>query len=70
MRVGAGRDLRNLYAQFGNVLRRSCPGWQVALLGNDRQLPGQMGLRLEPRLALVNGGIPVQLLLGAVSQAA
>jgi putative N6-adenine-specific DNA methylase len=32
VRVSEGKDLRNLYAQFGNVLRRQCPGWNVAVL--------------------------------------
>ena len=31
VRVSEGKDLRNLYAQFGNVLRRQCPGWNVAV---------------------------------------
>jgi len=59
VRVGAGHDLRNLYAQLGKVLRARCPGWQVALLGNDRQLLGQMGMAFDTSLGLVNGGIKV-----------
>ena len=66
VRVGAGGDLRNLYAQFGKVLRSRCPGWHVALLCNDRQLLGQMGLALDTSLGMVNGGIKVMLARGIV----
>jgi len=66
VRVSANQDLRNLYAQFGKVLRTQCPGWQVAILCSDRQLLGQTGMRLDTRLSLVNGGIPVKLAQGTV----
>lgn len=66
LRVAANRDLRNLYAQLGNVLRASYPGWQVAILSNDRQLLGQIRLHLDTSLALVNGGIAVVLAQGTV----
>ena len=66
VRVDAGGDLRNLYAQFGKVLRSRCPGWRVALLCNDRRLLGQTGLALDMSLAMVNGGIKVMLARGTV----
>lgn len=66
VRVGAGHDLRNLYAQFGNVLRTRCPGWQVAVLCSDRRLLGQLGLALDTSLTLENGGIRVLLGRGRV----
>jgi putative N6-adenine-specific DNA methylase len=66
LRVAANRDLRNLYAQFGNVLRASFAGWRVAILGNDRQLLGQLRLPLDTSLALVNGGIAVVLARGSI----
>jgi putative N6-adenine-specific DNA methylase len=66
VRVGAGGDLRNLYAQLGKVLRGRCPGWHVALLCNDRRLLGQMGLALDTSLGMVNGGISVILARGIV----
>jgi putative N6-adenine-specific DNA methylase len=61
VRVSQGSDLRNLYAQFGNVLRRVCPGWNVAVLCNDPILLGQMQLELDTSLGFVNGGIGVRL---------
>jgi putative N6-adenine-specific DNA methylase len=66
VRVSAGNDLRNLYAQLGKVLRSRCPGWQVALLCNDRRLLGQTGLALDASLGLVNGGIAVILARGTI----
>ncbi|MGD0879328.1 MAG: class I SAM-dependent RNA methyltransferase [Anaerolineales bacterium] len=61
VRVSQGSDLRNLYAQFGHVLRRQCPGWNVAVLCNDPVLLGQMHMELETSLGFVNGGISVRL---------
>lgn len=65
-RVSAGKDLRNLYAQFGNVLRQLCFGWQVAVLSSDPMLLGQMKLKLDASLSMLNGGIRVNLVRGIV----
>ena len=59
VRVSEGKDLRNLYAQFGNLLRARFGGWKAGFLCNDRALAGQVGLPLEPALRFANGGIPV-----------
>ncbi len=69
VRVSAAQDLRNLYAQFGHVLRAHCPGWQVAFLCNDPQLIGQTRLRLDTSLAWINGGLRVRLARGVVESA-
>lgn len=61
VRVSANRDLRNLYAQFGKVLRAGCGGWQVALLSNDPQLVANTGLDFNEGFGLVNGGVAVRL---------
>ncbi len=66
LRVRSAKDLRDLYAQFGNVLRAKCPGWQVAVLCNDLALLGQTRLRLDTSLAMVNGGVAVRLGRGKV----
>ena len=68
LRISSGQDVRNLYAQFGKVLRAVCPGWHVAILCSDRRLLGQLGLRLDTGLALVNGGIAVTLGRGVVGE--
>jgi putative N6-adenine-specific DNA methylase len=62
VRVGDRKRLRDLYAQFGNVLRAKCPGWQVALLTARPELERQTGLPLSSKLETSNGGIPVRLM--------
>ncbi len=69
VRVSEGKDLRNLYAQFGNVLRLHCPGWQVAVLCNDPILLGQMQMKLDTTLGFVNGGLQVRVARGVVGPA-
>jgi putative N6-adenine-specific DNA methylase len=61
VRMSANRDLRNLYAQFGKVLRDKCNGWRLAMLSSDPQLIANTGLDFESDLALVNGGVAVHL---------
>jgi putative N6-adenine-specific DNA methylase len=66
LRVSEGKNLRNLYAQFGNVLREKCTGWNLAVLCSDPALLGQMRIKLDSSLSLVNGGIRVRLGRGIV----
>ncbi len=66
LRVSANRDVRNLYAQFGHVLRAGFVSWHVAVLSSERRLLGQLGLRLDTSLGLVNGGTAVLLARGVV----
>ncbi|MBE2237714.1 MAG: class I SAM-dependent RNA methyltransferase [Caldilineaceae bacterium] len=68
-RIRNASDLRNLYAQLGKVLHSRCPGWRVAILGNDQMALGQIGLRLDTELTLVNGGIHVFVARGVVGAA-
>jgi putative N6-adenine-specific DNA methylase len=67
VRVSANKDLRNLYAQFGNILRQKCPGWHVSVLSSDLQLLGNIGMPLDTSHTLVNGGLPVKLARGIVA---
>jgi putative N6-adenine-specific DNA methylase len=69
LRISEGRDLRNLYAQLGNVLRVRCPGWNVAVLSSDPMLLGQTGLKLDTSLLMINGGVNVRLGRGRVGSA-
>ena len=66
LRISEGKDLRNLYAQFGNVLRAKCPRWNLAVLSSDPGLLGQLHIKLDMSLSLVNGGIRVRLGRGIV----
>lgn len=67
VRVGERLRLRDLYAQLGNVLRRRCMGWRLALLSAHAELDRQIGLELEPAFVTDNGGIRVRLMLGIVA---
>jgi putative N6-adenine-specific DNA methylase len=69
VRVSRQKDLRNLYAQFGQVLRIKCPGWQVALLCTNLQLARNIGLRLDQGIPLAHGGLKVRILRGRVGSA-
>ncbi|MEZ4417656.1 MAG: THUMP domain-containing protein [Gemmatimonadota bacterium] len=66
LRVRGGKDLRDLYDRFGQVLRGDFRGWQVAVLGTDRSLVGRLQLDLEAQLRTTNGGVPVTLFVGTV----
>jgi len=66
VRVGGADRLRNLYAQFGNVLRRTRGGWTLAMLSAQPRLDAQLGFSLEERLHTRNGGIPVRLMVGEI----
>jgi len=48
------------------VLRQHCPGWQIAVLSNDKMLLDQMQLKLDTSLSTRNGGINVKLARGKV----
>jgi putative N6-adenine-specific DNA methylase len=64
VRVGERRDLRDLYAQLGNVARRCCPGWELAFLAAHPELERQTGLEQAVRFTTENGGIRVRLVQG------
>jgi putative N6-adenine-specific DNA methylase len=58
-RVGDS-DVRNLYAQFGKVLRAKCAGWRVAMLSSDVHWEYGTGLKFQPIARFNNGGIKVR----------
>ncbi|MFP5376154.1 MAG: class I SAM-dependent RNA methyltransferase, partial [Acidimicrobiia bacterium] len=59
---GPARDLRDLYAALGAVVRDRLPGWGVALLVGDRRLARATGLPLVHRWSTTSGGIRAHLL--------
>ncbi len=63
-RVG-GPDLRDLYAQVGNVARRVAVD-SVGLLVADQHLAAQARLDFEERFRTTNGGIDVRFLVASV----
>jgi 23S rRNA G2445 N2-methylase RlmL len=64
IRVGERTPLRNLYAQLGNVLRRSAVGYTILLLSADKTLERMVQIPFTEILRTRNGGIPVRLLKG------
>jgi len=58
-RISEDKDLRNLYAQFGKVLRTKCAGSHVALLAGSAQLQSQIHLDFGEAIRINNGGISV-----------
>ena len=67
VRVSERAELRNLYAQFGKVMRAKCPGWTVAMYSADARLEKASRLPVRPVLGTVNGGIPVRVVRGVVA---
>lgn len=65
-RVSAGSEVRNLYAQLGNVARAKFAGWTIAFLSADRAMEAQLKLPLSEALRFRNGGIPVRLMRAEV----
>jgi putative N6-adenine-specific DNA methylase len=66
VRVSERAELRNLYAQLGNVLRAKCEGWELAMYTADARLERATRLKVRPVLRTVNGGIPVRVVRGKV----
>jgi putative N6-adenine-specific DNA methylase len=61
-RASPQRDLRDLYAALGGLVRDRLPGWQVAMLVADVRLARHTGLPLHERVHTDNGGIDVRVL--------
>lgn len=63
-RIDDGRDLRDLYATLGRLMREQRPRWHLAMLDADRRLSGQLGVALTPVWRSENGGLAVELVKG------
>jgi putative N6-adenine-specific DNA methylase len=61
LRIHSNKDIRNLYAQFGKVLRTNCTNWRTAVLCSDPALLSQTGLKFTSKIHFSNGGINVSL---------
>ncbi|HZY44683.1 MAG TPA: class I SAM-dependent RNA methyltransferase [Anaerolineae bacterium] len=59
-RLAADKDLRNLYAQFGKILREKFSSGHVAILAGDVQLEKNTGLNFGDAVRINNGGINVR----------
>jgi 23S rRNA G2445 N2-methylase RlmL len=63
-RIGDERDLMPLFERFGALLRERCHGWHLAILSGNENLSRALGIDFARRMALQNGSIECQLLLG------
>jgi putative N6-adenine-specific DNA methylase len=61
IRVSQTHDLRNLYAQFGKVMRAKCPAWRVTLICGEVRLVRNTGLDFDQGIPTMNGGLKVRL---------
>jgi putative N6-adenine-specific DNA methylase len=64
-RIGTHASLRRFYREMDTVLRRTCPGWGLALIA-PAQAASLIRMPLTPVVHTKNGGIPVQILVGQV----
>lgn len=64
-RVGEKSELGALYRAFGASLRRACAGWRFALLLEEGE--ALLGLRIEQRFELNNGGLRCAFVTGHVT---
>ena len=66
MGVGArgtgDRDVRDLYAQLGKLMRGRFEGWDLAFLSPEERLARQLDIPLEAALKTTNGGIRVSVM--------
>src|SRR6185503_15649730 len=60
-----GQDVRDLYAQFGNVMRAKCPGWRVGILAGSLALARETRLPFGEPLMVENGGLRVPFVMSA-----
>jgi len=66
VRVSQTKDLRNLYARFGKVMRAKCPGWRVTMVCDKVQLIRNTGLDFDQGIPTMNGGLKVRLVRSVV----
>ncbi len=64
-RLGTRAELPELYASLGRALRARCAGWRAGVLVPEPRLESRLGLRVQGRHVLRNGGLRVALLVCA-----
>jgi len=63
VRISENKDLRDLYAKFGSVLKDRFSGWRLGLLTNEERLSANLALGNPLKeIRLTNGGISVRFL--------
>lgn len=61
-RLGEEEDLRELYCQIGDVMKKYCRGWTGYVLTGNLELAKYIGLKASRRYVLFNGAIECRLL--------
>ena len=61
-RLGEEDDLRELYCQIGDVMKKQCRGWTGYVLTGNLELAKYIGLKASRRYVLFNGAIECRLL--------
>jgi len=61
-RLGEDDDLRELYCQIGDVMKKRCRGWTGYVLTGNLELAKYIGLKASRRYVLFNGAIECRLL--------
>ena len=61
-RLGEDDDLRELYCQIGDVMKKQCRGWTGYVLTGNLELAKYIGLKASRRYVLFNGAIECRLL--------
>jgi putative N6-adenine-specific DNA methylase len=62
IRMGEQDDLRELYCQIGDILKKRCRGWTGYVLTGNLELAKYIGLKASRRIVLYNGAIECRLL--------
>lgn|GEM_PF-660542 len=57
VRLGEEEQLKGLYKEIGDTLKKECKGWQAWILAGSTALGGSVGLRPTRRKKVFNGGI-------------
>ena len=65
-RIRGGPDVRNVYAQFGKVVRERLRAWKVALYTTDASLANQTRLDLTQEFQTSSGGIRIGAWVGEI----
>lgn len=64
VRVSENKDLRDLYARFGSILKEKFNGWTLCILSNDDKLIANLGLgNPKKTIQFTNGGISVKFVI-------
>lgn len=62
IRMGEEDDLRELYCQIGDIMKKRCKGWTGYVLTGNLELAKYIGLKASRRFVLFNGPIECRLL--------